>query len=87
MALEVVESVVESLPQPVTVLTPLEAMGHGGIPVQAITRFACYGEERQWALEHLEGAFRVFSREGCAEGIAGHVRVRDPGFRDLFWIV
>ena len=43
-------------------------------------------EERRWILEHLACAFRVFGREGYAEGIAGHISVRDPEFRDRLWI-
>ncbi|KAI4804950.1 arad-like aldolase/epimerase, partial [Aureobasidium sp. EXF-8845] len=48
--------------------------------------FASHAEKRQWTLEHLAGAFRVFGREGYAEGIAGHISVRDPEFSDRFWI-
>jgi hypothetical protein len=67
-------------------MTPLAAMGHGGVPVQGIPKFVSHTAQRQWTLEHLAGAFRVFGREGYAEGIAGHISVRDPEFSDRFWI-
>ncbi|EMD94366.1 hypothetical protein COCC4DRAFT_148587 [Bipolaris maydis ATCC 48331] len=68
------------------VLSPLEAMGHQGIAVEAIPMFDSIASKRKWLLEHLAGAFRVFGREGYAEGIAGHISVRDPEFPDRFWI-
>ena len=67
-------------------LSPLEAMGHRGVPVSSIPKFDSYAAQRQWTLEHLAAAFRVFGREGYAEGIAGHISVRDPEFSDRFWI-
>lgn len=86
IALEVADSAIQSLPQPTRHLTPLEAMGHGGRPVHAIPKFASFAEQRRWTLEHLAAAFRIFGREGYAEGIAGHISVRDPEFSDRFWI-
>jgi len=80
------EPTVQSISQPIRLLTPLEAMGHGGRPVHVIPKFASHTEQRRWTLEHLAGAFRVFGREGYAEGIAGHISVRDPEFSDRFWI-
>ncbi|CAO2647413.1 Nn.00g083350.m01.CDS01 [Neocucurbitaria sp. VM-36] len=66
--------------------SPLEAMGHRGVSVGAVPKFDSYAAQRQWMLEHLAAAFRVFGREGYAEGIAGHISVRDPEFSDRFWI-
>jgi hypothetical protein len=86
IALEVAESATESLSQSTKLLTPLEAMSHGGKPVQSIPKFASHAEKRRWTLDHLAAAFRVFGREGYAEGIAGHISVRDPEFSDKFWI-
>jgi ribulose-5-phosphate 4-epimerase/fuculose-1-phosphate aldolase len=34
----------------------------------------------------MAGAFRIFASEGYAEGISGHISVRDPEFVDRFWI-
>lgn len=42
--------------------------------------------ERQWVIEHLAGAFRVFGRKGYTEGSAGHISVRDPVDPETFWI-
>jgi hypothetical protein len=72
--------------QPAKLLKPMTAMAHGDIPVQGIPEFDSFAAKRQWTLEHLAGAFRVFGREGYVEGIAGHISVRDPEFSDRFWI-
>ncbi|CAN6627215.1 hypothetical protein TRVA0_011S01112 [Trichomonascus vanleenenianus] len=42
--------------------------------------------KRQWLLEHMAGAFRVFARKGYTEGSAGHISVRDPVDANTFWI-
>ena len=34
----------------------------------------------------LAGAFRLFSRFGFDEGVAGHITARDPEFTDTFWV-
>lgn len=34
----------------------------------------------------MAGAFRLFAREGYAEGISGYISERDPEFEDRFWI-
>ncbi|SMR58559.1 unnamed protein product [Zymoseptoria tritici ST99CH_1E4] len=77
---------IENLPKPKHVLSPLEAMGHRGLAVDAIPKSESYATQRQWTLEYLAGACRVFGREGYAKGIAGHISVRDPEFHDRFWI-
>jgi hypothetical protein len=66
--------------------TLLGLMSHGNKAVDGIPEFDSYAAKRQWTLEHLAGAFRVFGRAGYAEGIAGHISVRDPEFKDRFWI-
>lgn len=72
--------------KPAKPLDPMAAMGHGRIALEEIPDFDTFAGKRQWTLEHLAGAFRVFGREGYAEGIAGHISVRDPEFSDRFWI-
>lgn len=42
--------------------------------------------KREWMLEHMAGAFRIFGRRGFGEGSAGHISVRDPIDRNTFWI-
>ncbi|CRG87571.1 hypothetical protein PISL3812_04589 [Talaromyces islandicus] len=64
----------------------MAAMAHKGKSLPGIPKFASHEETRQWQLEHMAGAFRVFAREGYAEGISGHISVRDPEHQDRFWI-
>ena len=41
--------------------------------------FETADEERRHRLERLAGVCRVFGRLGFAEGVLGHVTVRNPG--------
>jgi len=43
-------------------------------------------EERHYRKNRLAGAFRLFSKFGFDEGLAGHITVRDPEFTDHFWV-
>ncbi len=43
-------------------------------------------DERLHRKQKLAGALRVFGRLGFAEGVAGHITVRDPEFPDQFWV-
>ncbi|WP_368504283.1 class II aldolase/adducin family protein [Alkalihalophilus sp. As8PL] len=43
-------------------------------------------EERQYLKERLAAAFRLFSKFGFDEGVAGHITVRDPEKKDHFWV-
>jgi len=67
-------------------VTAMVAMAHQGKALPSIPKFTSYVAQRQWQLEHMAGAFRVFARDGFAEGISGHISVRDPEFEDRFWI-
>ncbi|KAL1895985.1 hypothetical protein Cpir12675_003025 [Ceratocystis pirilliformis] len=58
----------------------------GGIPLPGIPAFTDPYQKRQWQLEHMAGAFRVFARKGFVEGAAGHISVRDPVNPSTFWI-
>lgn len=42
--------------------------------------------ERRHRLERLAGVCRVFGRMGFAEGLLGHITVRDPENADLLWV-
>lgn len=64
----------------------MAAMAHRGKALPSIPQFATHEETRRWQLEHMAGAFRVFAREGYAEGISGHISVRDPEHAERFWI-
>lgn len=43
-------------------------------------------EERLHRKQRLAGAFRLFSKFGFDEGVAGHITARDPEFTDTFWV-
>src|SRR6476661_2590713 len=49
-------------------------------------RFATLDEERRHRKQRLAGAFRLFSRFGFDEGVAGHITARDPERLDHFWV-
>lgn len=75
-----------SLSSKATDVDAMAAMAHRGKSLPGIPKFGSHAETRQWQLEHMAGAFRVFAREGYAEGISGHISVRDPEYHDRFWI-
>ena len=43
-------------------------------------------EERLHRKQRLAAGFRLFSKMGFDEGIAGHITARDPEFPDTFWV-
>jgi ribulose-5-phosphate 4-epimerase/fuculose-1-phosphate aldolase len=43
-------------------------------------------EERLHRKQRLAAAFRLFSKFGFDEGVAGHITARDPEFSDTFWV-
>jgi len=43
-------------------------------------------DERQHRKHKMAATFRLFSRMGFDEGIAGHVTARDPELADHFWV-
>lgn len=42
--------------------------------------------ERNHLKQKLAGAFRLFSKFGFDEGVAGHITARDPELKDHFWV-
>ena len=48
--------------------------------------FATVEEERMHRKVQLAAAFRMFSKAGLDEGVAGHVTARDPEFPDSYWV-
>ncbi|KAH0365784.1 class II aldolase, partial [Aureobasidium melanogenum] len=64
----------------------LQLLASGGIPCNGIPIIEDARTKRQWMLEHMAGAFRVFARKGFTEGTAGHISLRDPVQPDTFWI-
>lgn len=64
----------------------LAACATGGYELAGIPKIDDPYKKRQWQLEHMAGAFRVFARKGFTEGTAGHISVRDPVDPNTFWI-
>ena len=48
--------------------------------------FANVEEERLHRKQRLAAAFRMFSKCGFDEGVAGHITARDPEHTDCFWV-
>ncbi|HEX2851566.1 MAG TPA: class II aldolase/adducin family protein [Acidimicrobiales bacterium] len=48
--------------------------------------FESVEEERRHRKQRLAAGFRLFSRFGFDEGIAGHITARDPEHADHFWV-
>jgi ribulose-5-phosphate 4-epimerase/fuculose-1-phosphate aldolase len=49
-------------------------------------KFASPQEERLHRKQRLAAAFRLFSKFGFDEGVAGHITARDPEHPDTFWV-
>ncbi|KAK6197356.1 class II aldolase/adducin N-terminal [Scheffersomyces amazonensis] len=58
----------------------------GGQHPYPLPKFTDKYAEREWILQHMAAAFRVFARKGYSEGTAGHISVRDPVDPTTFWI-
>jgi ribulose-5-phosphate 4-epimerase/fuculose-1-phosphate aldolase len=48
--------------------------------------FASVEEERLHRKQRLAAGFRLFSKFGFEEGVAGHITARDPEWTDCFWV-
>src|SRR6187401_3691814 len=48
--------------------------------------FATVEEERLHRKQRLAAGFRLFSKCGFDEGVAGHITARDPELLDHFWV-
>lgn len=48
--------------------------------------FSTLEEERLHRKQRLAAAFRLFSKFGFNEGVAGHITARDPERTDCFWV-
>ena len=48
--------------------------------------FATVEEERMHRKVRLAAAFRMFSKAGLDEGVAGHITARDPEHTDSYWV-
>nr|WP_256358089.1 class II aldolase/adducin family protein [Bacillus sp. sid0103] len=48
--------------------------------------FSTMDEEREHLKQRLAASFRLFSKFGFDEGVAGYITARDPEFKDHFWV-
>ncbi len=55
-------------------------------PTPPMPSFANFEEERRHRKQRLAGAFRLFSKFGFNEGVAGHITARDPERTECFWV-
>jgi ribulose-5-phosphate 4-epimerase/fuculose-1-phosphate aldolase len=55
-------------------------------PIPKIPVFDNPAEERLHRKQKLAAAFRLFSKCGFDEGVAGHITARDPEQTDCFWV-
>lgn len=79
-------------PRPLTPsATSRSVTGQEGCPLMKASlmsppSFASPAEERLHRKQRLAAAFRLFSRFGFDEGVAGHITARDPERLDHFWV-
>jgi ribulose-5-phosphate 4-epimerase/fuculose-1-phosphate aldolase len=55
-----------------------------GIPIKL--QFGSHADARLHRKQMLAASFRLFSKFGFGEGVAGHITARDPEHTDLFWV-
>ncbi len=60
------------------------AGSRGALPRPPV--FATVAEERLHRKQRLAAGFRLFSKFGFDEGVAGHITARDPEFPHTFWV-
>jgi ribulose-5-phosphate 4-epimerase/fuculose-1-phosphate aldolase len=56
------------------------------LSVPGFPKFGTFEEERRHRKERLAASFRLFSKFGFDEGVAGHITARDPERPDHFWV-
>ncbi|KAJ5977046.1 hypothetical protein N7501_000388 [Penicillium viridicatum] len=64
--------------------TPLQLISQG-VCLPGIPQHPTFTAQRQWILEQMALAFRVFARKDYTDGMAGHISVRDPENPHTFW--
>lgn len=65
-------------------ITPAQTQKMPKIPQMPV--FESAAEERLHRKQRLAAAFRLFSKFGFDEGVAGHITARDPEKPDHFWV-
>ncbi len=70
---------------PALPVAPIKGMaGRGALPMPPV--FDHVADERLHRKQRLAAGFRLFSKFGFDEGVAGHITARDPEFTDTFWV-
>jgi ribulose-5-phosphate 4-epimerase/fuculose-1-phosphate aldolase len=64
----------------------LGAMARGELSIPLPPTFESADEERAHRKQRLAAGFRLFSKFGFEEGVAGHITARDPELTDHFWV-
>jgi ribulose-5-phosphate 4-epimerase/fuculose-1-phosphate aldolase len=59
---------------------------HRELTIPTPPSFSSVEEERLHRKQRLAAAFRMFSKAGFDEGVAGHITARDPELTDHFWV-
>ena len=62
------------------------AVGTTKSPIDEALAVRSVEDERLHRKQRLAASFRLFSRFGFDEGVAGHITVRDPELTDHFWV-
>lgn len=65
---------------------PMPAVMPDNVRAPQIPSFDDPAEERLHRKQRLAAAFRLFSKFGFDEGVAGHITARDPERTDCFWV-
>lgn len=76
----------DSTERPYEKKTALQLISQGTC-LPGIPKHPTFATQRQWELEQMALAFRVFARKGYTSGMAGHISVRDPENPHTFWTV
>ena len=56
-----------------------------GLIFPKMPSFSSQEEERIYGKEHLVGACRMFAKQKFDYGFAGHLTLRDPEHKNLYW--
>jgi ribulose-5-phosphate 4-epimerase/fuculose-1-phosphate aldolase len=69
-----------------TIISGMTATHAASFCSPQLPAFSSPAQERQHRKEKLAASFRLFSRFGFDEGVAGHITARDPELTDHFWV-
>ena len=76
----------DSAPASDTALPPSDIAVGVGLEMPLPQEFKTVEEERMHRKVQLAATFRMFSKAGLDEGVAGHVTARDPEHTDSYWV-